>query len=390
MKILDSLPKKDGYYMPAEFAPHVGTLVIWPVRPGSWGKDPAEAQEAFCKIIYEISKSEMAFVLAAKGLKEAVQAEIRKTIGEGTQITIGEAAKGRQSRGITILEIDSDDAWARDVCPTFLTNGSCIRGVNWRFNAWGGEVDGLYASWETDDAVAKKVCDALDYSCYDAGDFVLEGGAIHSDGEGTVLVTESCLLSDGRNPGLSKEQIGQKLKEYLGAEKVLWLPRGIFQDETNEHVDNVCAFTAPGEVVLAWTDNPEDEQYKLSKACLDYLEAQEDARGRKLVIHKLPIPEVPVCVKEEEAARYEFEAGEDTREAGERLAASYVNFYFTNDSVIVPQFGGDNQESDKRALDILRRICPERKIVGIDSRIILLGGGNIHCITQQIPKGELQ
>lgn len=390
MKILDSLPKKDGYYMPAEFAPHAGTLIIWPVRPGSWGKDPAEAQKAFCRIIHEISKSEMAFVLAAKGQEEAVQAGIREIAGEDVQITVKEAAERGPSRGIAILEIDSDDAWSRDVCPTFLTNGSCVRGVNWKFNAWGGEVDGLYASWEKDDAVAKKVCASLGYSCYEAGNFVLEGGSIHSDGEGTVLVTESCLLSAGRNPGLSKEQIEQKLKDYLGAEKVLWLPRGIFQDETNEHVDNVCAFTAPGEVVLAWTDNPEDEQYELSKACLDYLEAQEDAKGRKLVVHKLPIPEVPVCVREEEVAGYEFEAGEDTREAGERFAASYVNFYFTNDSVIVPQFGGENQESDKRALDILRRICSGRKIVGINSRIILLGGGNIHCITQQIPKGEIQ
>ncbi|MGC4018027.1 MAG: agmatine deiminase [Muricomes sp.] len=345
--------------------------------PGEWGKNPAEAQGAFCRIIGEIAKSEKAYVLAEGYHREEVRRAIKKAVPKSCV------------HNIFILDIDSDDAWARDVCPTFVTNGSGVRGVNWKFNAWGGEADGLYASWEKDDAAAKRVCEALGYSCYDAGDFVLEGSSIHSDGEGTVLVTESCLLSKGRNPKLSKAQIEEKLKNYLGAEKILWLPRGISRDETNEHVDNVCAFTAPGEVVLAWTDNREDEQYELSKACFDYLETQKDARGRKLVIHKLPVPDIPVCVKKEEVDRYEFEAGEDMREAGERLAASYVNFYFTNDSVLVPQFGGDNAESDGRALEILEKICHGREIVGIDSRIILLGGGNIHCITQQIPQGDI-
>ena len=128
-----------------------------------------------------------------------------------------------------------------------------------------------------------------DISDYDAAPFVLEGGSIHSDGEGTVMVTEACLLSKGRNPQLSKEQIEEKLKAYLGAEKVLWLPRGIYLDETNEHVDNVCAFVGPAEVVLAWTDDPKDPQYPLSLETLQYLELQTDAKGRKIIVHKLPI-----------------------------------------------------------------------------------------------------
>ena len=149
-----------------------------------------------------------------------------------------------------------------------------VRAVNWEFNAWGGEVDGLYASWKLDNAFAKAFSAWQGYECYEAAPFVLEGGSIHSDGEGTVLVTASCLLSKGRNPELSKKQIEEKLKSYLGAEKILWLPRGIYLDETNEHVDNVCAFLKPGEVVLAWTDNEDDPQYVLSKACLDYLESE--------------------------------------------------------------------------------------------------------------------
>ena len=201
------------------------------------------------------------------------------------------------------------------------------------------------------------------------------------------MVTEACLLSAGRNPQLSRAGIEQRLCSCLGAEKVLWLPRGIYNDETNEHVDNICAFLSPGEVVLAWTDRQDDPQYALSAASLAYLERQTDARGRRLKIHKLPIPDVPVCCSAEDCAAYSFEPGEDTREPGERLAASYVNFYFSNDAVLLPQFGGKNQHSDRRAAAIMSELCPDRRIVPIDARAILQGGGNIHCITQQIPKG---
>jgi len=205
--------------------------------------------------------------------------------------------------------------------------------------------------------------------------------------EGTALVTASCLLSAGRNPELTQSEIEERLKQYLNVEKVLWLPRGIYNDETNEHVDNACAFIRPGEVVLAWTDNEADPQYELSLASLRYLERERDARGRHIVVHKLPIPDVPVRITEEELGGFDFVEGEDMREAGERLAASYVNFYFSNDSVILPAFGGENAASDARAARILAQLCSERRIVQISARAILTGGGNIHCITQQIPEG---
>lgn len=292
--------------------------------------------------------------------------------------------------------METDDAWARDVAPTFVISGKddsvCaeelpqVRAVNWEFNAWGGFVDGLYASWEKDNAFAAGFAEKYGYGLYNAAPFVLEGGSVHSDGDGTLMVTEACLLSKGRNPSLSKEQIEDRLKRYLGAEKVLWLPRGIYQDETNEHVDNICAFLRPGEVVLAWTDNREDPQYALSAACLSYLEQETDARGRKLLVHRLPVPDHPVCLTQEEVDGYEFEEGEDEREAGERLAASYVNFYFSNEAVVMPVFGGDNQESDERAVFLMKQWNPDRKIIPVYARDILVGGGNIHCITQQIPK----
>ncbi|MCR5526460.1 MAG: agmatine deiminase [Lachnospiraceae bacterium] len=354
----------DGFHMPAEYEKHSGTLLIWPVRPGSWGKDPSDAQRAFIEIARALSPNEKVYFLADSAHFHEAEAALK-----------GIAA---------VIKIPTNDSWARDVGPTFVSNGSEIRGINWKFNAWGGEYDGLYTDWQADDKAAAGFCDAINKDCYDLGDLVLEGGSIHTDGEGTLLVTESCLLSKGRNPELTKEEIEEKLKTALGITKVLWLPRGIYNDETNEHVDNVCCFTAPGEVVLAWTDNMSDPQYELSKADFEYLSNETDAKGRKLIIHKLPIPDIPICVEESDLT-YEFEEGEDTREAGERLAASYVNFYFGNNILLLPQFGGVNVKSDARALKIMSEICPDRKVIGIDSKAILLGGGNIHCITQQIP-----
>ena len=380
-KTMGKTPKRDGYRMPGEFEPHAGCILIWPERPGSWRNGAKEARMAFLNVIGAIAESEPVY-LAAKE-KDFMQA---KAAVEGL------VAAKENLCPITVCVAETDDAWARDIAPTFVTKEDekerLVRCVNWSFNAWGGEVDGLYASWEKDDAFAKAFAAYYGCTCYDAAPFVLEGGAIHSDGEGTVMVTEACLLSKGRNPSKSKAEIEDCLKEYLGAEKVLWLPRGIYQDETNEHVDNVCAFLRPGEVVLAWTEQKDDPQYALSKETLDYLEQVTDAKGRKLKVHKLPIPEVPVCVTAEELSGYTFEAGEDEREEGERLAASYVNFYFSNGAVILPAFGGENERSDRLAAEQMQALCPERKVIQVYARDILTGGGNIHCITQQIPAGK--
>ena len=389
--IKDNSPLSDGYRMPAEFSPHDGTIMIYPTRPGSWGKDRTEALKAFGAVYMEILKRENLYLLAdrehffeAKAFMDALIETDLEQLEDGEDADI---LQERLEDRCLILPIDSDDSWARDVAPIFVVKEKRdIRAVNFSFNAWGGEYDGLYSSWDKDDQVPAAFCDMCEIDYYDAAPFVLEGGSIHCDGEGTVMVTESCLLSKGRNPGLTKNEIEDKLKQFLGAEKVLWLPKGIFNDETNEHVDNVCAFTSPGEVVLAWTDDENDPQSEMSMAYLRYLESVTDAGGRKLKIHKLPIPEHPVLVTEDELSNYEFEDGEDVREVGERLAASYVNFYIINGAVLVPQFGGENASSDKNALEILGSLFPEREIIGIDARAILSGGGNIHCITQQIPE----
>ncbi len=363
-------PKQDGFFMPAEFAPHQGTAMIWPVRPGSWPGGALAAQRAFLAVATAIAQGETVYLLANPEDRAVVAGRVAECLPT--------------PHPIHVLPISSDDSWARDTAPTFLVNDQGeLRAVDWQFNAWGGDFDGLYPDYAQDDLVASRLTRHLNVPCYDARPFVLEGGAIHSDGEGTVLVTESCLLSQGRNPHMTQDEISAQLQAYLGAEKVLWLPRGIFNDETTEHVDNICAFVAPAVVVLGWTDDQNDPQYPLSKACYDYLVAQTDAKGRPLVVHKLPIPKKPIALTEEEISAFDFAPGELAQEAGERLPASYVNFYIANHSVVVPQFG---DEHDHLACEILKPLFPDREIVPIFARDILVGGGNIHCITQQIPR----
>ncbi|MFQ6860421.1 MAG: agmatine deiminase [Beduini sp.] len=366
MKILRSTPKQDGFYMPAEFEKHDGCFMIWPERADSWQFGAIKARQAFVEVASAIGKFEKLIMCAShkqyNNAREMLPDYVR------------------------VVEMSSDDAWARDVGPTFVRNKEgTVRGIDWYFNAWGGLEDGLYFPWDKDNQMAKKMCDLLDKDIYDAQDFVLEGGSIHVDGEGTAIVTEACLLSKGRNPDLSKEEITQKLKDYLNVEKVIWLKSGIYNDETNEHVDNICAYIRPGEVVLAWCEDKNDPQYALSKSCLDILNNETDAQGRKIIVHKIPMPS-PILITQEECNGLDHMNFEPTRTQGERLAGSYVNFYIANQQIIMPGF---NDPMDKEAKALLQQLFPDREVIQIYARDILIGGGNIHCITQQIPKGGL-
>eukprot|EP00455_Lapot_gusevi_P020596 TRINITY_DN217_c0_g1_i2.p1 TRINITY_DN217_c0_g1~~TRINITY_DN217_c0_g1_i2.p1 ORF type:complete len:212 (+),score=76.87 TRINITY_DN217_c0_g1_i2:40-675(+) len=209
----------------------------------------------------------------------------------------------------------------------------------------------------------------------------MEGGSIHVDGEGTLLTTEECLLNPNRNPNLSREQIEQYLKDYLAITKVIWLPNGLVGDEdTNGHVDNIACFARPGEVVLAWCDDPSNPQHAISVRALEILQQATDAKGRSLTIHKLHIPR-PIVLGEEECKG--LVAGDHQRVAGTVMAASYVNFYIANKAIIVPAFGDDIY--DAQAVQTLQRVFPHHTIRSVQTRDIILGGGNIHCITQQQP-----
>lgn len=363
MRILYSNPREDGYRMPAEYEPHQGCIMIWPERADSWQYGAVAARRAFAEVAEAINKSEPVTVC---------------TSFEGY-----DTAREMLSPEIRVVEMSSDDSWARDVMPTFVRNREGkIRGIDWGFNAWGGLYDGLYFPWDKDNKMARKFCDLMSVDVYDNRRFIMEGGAIHVDGDGTAMVTEACLLSKGRNPDMSKQEIEDMLKAYLNVTAVIWLPCGIYEDETNEHIDNVCTFVSPGHVVLAWTDDKNDPQYEMSMRCYQALSSKTDAKGRKLEITKLPLP-APVYMTENECEGLINFDGEPTRTTGYRLAASYVNFYIANSAVIMPAFGDAN---DDVAAEILRDIFPEREIMQIYARDILIGGGNIHCITQQIPK----
>jgi agmatine deiminase len=285
---------------------------------------------------------------------------------------------------VRVVELSSDDAWMRDVGPTCVVDDlGAVRGVDWRFNAWGGLRGGLYFPWDQDDLVARKVLEIERLDRYRAP-MINEGGAIHSDGEGTLLVTEQCLLNRNRNPQLTGAQIEALLLAYTGATRIVWLGDGVFNDETDGHIDNLACFVRPGEVALTWSDNPRDPQHRVSREALARLMEQRDARGRRFKVHKLPSPG-PLYMTRAEAAGVLTRVGARPRHARERLAGSYVNFYIANGGVVVPLL---DPRHDARVLAQLRRLFPEREVVGVPAREILLGGGNIHCITQQIPLGH--
>ncbi|HYP63894.1 MAG TPA: agmatine deiminase family protein, partial [Acidocella sp.] len=211
---------------------------------------------------------------------------------------------------------------------------------------------------------------------------VVEGGAIHVDGEGTVLVAEQCVLNENRNAAPSRQDMERLLKDYLGVSHVIWVGQGVPGDETDGHIDNLACFVRPGLVLLSWCDDPSDPHYAVSRDAEWRLQAVKDAKGRHIQVERIPMP-TPMCYTDEEAGGVDATASGMNRRAGERMAASYVNFYIANGAIIAPCFG---VETDRAAHDVLARLFPDRDIVMVPAREILLGGGNIHCITQQQPR----
>jgi agmatine deiminase len=358
---LDSTPAADGFRMPAEFEPHAGCWMIWPERTDNWRWGAKPAQASYAAVATAIAETEP----VTMGVSDAQFEHCRSLLPPS----------------VRVVELSSDDAWIRDTGPTFVVDADGgRRGVDWRFNAWGGLDGGLYFPWDRDDRVAAKVLEVEGADRYRAP-LVLEGGAIHVDGEGTVLTTEQCLLNPNRNPKFSRQEVENALLAYLGAEKIVWLGRGVFADETDGHVDNLACFARPGLVLLTWTDDASDPQHEISREARERLEAAADARGRALEVVTLPSPG-PLQITAEEAEGVDSIDGTKPRRVGDRLAASYVNFYLGTGRVVFPLL---DARRDDEAAEILRRCFPQREVVGVPAREILLGGGNIHCITQQVP-----
>ena len=356
-----STPAADGYRMPGEFQPHAGCWMAWPERPDNWRLDAKPAQGAYVAVAEAINATEPVTMAVSDVEFEHCRAAL--------------------SPSVRVVEISTDDAWMRDIGPTFvLDGGGGVRGVDWHFNAWGGFEGGLYSPWDRDARAAQKVLE-IDGSDRYRAPIVLEGGSIHVDGQGTVITTEECLLNPNRNPGLAREEIEQVLYDYLAAERVIWLGRGLDGDETDGHVDNLACFVEPGVLLLTWTDDESDPTHAISRDALTRLEDARDARGRTLEVIKIPAPG-PLLISEQEAEGVIPAAGSRPRRAGDRMAASYVNFYPATGRIVFPLL---DERFDGAAAEVLRGCFPGREVVGVAAREILLGGGNIHCITQQVP-----
>ncbi len=363
-KLLTSIPRTDSFRMPGEFETHDGCWMLWPERTDTYRLGAKPAQAAYVETAIAISQFEKMTV--------------------GVSAAQFKNARNRLPEHIRVIEISYNDSWIRDSGPIFVNNGQEVRAVDWDFNAWGGLTEGIYFPWDQDDLVPSKVAEIEWLDRYKAN-MVLEGGAITVDGEGTLITTAQCLLNPNRNPDLSKDEIEKYLHDYLGIDKTIWLPRGSLDDETDGHVDGICAFIRPGEVVVAWTDDKTDPEYDIQVEAYELLQKAIDAQGRKLKVHKLYNP-APVIVTEAETEGIDSVEGTLERVAGTFMGPSYINFYLANGGCVVPLY---NDPADKVALDTLQKLMPERKVVGVKSgREILLGGGMVHCITQQQPSAK--
>jgi len=337
--------------------------MLWPQRPDTWRNGGKPAQRAFVEAARQISRFE------------------RVTMGVNSDQF--ENARAMLPSTVRVVELSNNDAWMRDCGASFVINDEGeVRGVDWNFNAWGGLQKMMYFPWDKDELVAAKMLEIESLDRYKAP-LVMEGGSIHVDGQGSLITTEQCLLHPNRNPNLARGEIEQHLADYLNIDKIIWLPRGVYEDETDGHVDNLCCFARPGVVLMTWTEDKADPQYERSVEAYDALMSARDARGRPLEVHKIHQPD-PMRMTQEEADGLDVVDSAFSRPAGERLAGSYINFYIANEGIILPQFNDRHDEDARRKL---AELFPQHKIIGVNSREILLGGGNIHCITQQQPAG---
>ncbi|WP_043464226.1 agmatine/peptidylarginine deiminase [Kitasatospora sp. MBT66] len=326
--------------MPAEWTEHDGCLMAWPVRPDLWGDHLDEVKREYAAVARAIAEFEPVTMVAPPGH--------------------GDEARTLCGPGLTVVEIPQDDSWFRDSAPIFVLDEEGRRaGVDFRFNAWGRK----HHPWDADDRISGLLLEHLDVPAI-RSEMILEGGAITVDGEGTLITTEQCLLHPNRNPELGREEIEAELKARLGVTKIIWLPYGGALDtETDGHVDGVCAFAAPGKVVVQLPADPAHPDYVRMRANRTVLEHSTDAQGRPFEI-----------VDVTQAAFVEVD--------DVRVEVGYLNFYLANGGVVVPV--ADHPE-DAGALAVIAAAFPDRKVVGVRARVIAFGGGGVHCITQQIP-----
>ena len=328
-------PKQEGFAMPAEWSPHAATLMAWPLLADYWEGRAEDARREWAGVARAVASSEPVIMVCNPG----DEASVRDHCGDSVEV----------------LAIPIDDSWMRDSGPIFVRDDAgTVAAVSFRFNAWGER----FPSWANDDAMPAAVAAHLGVRLFEAP-FVLEGGSILTDGEGTLLTTEMCLLSPNRNPGLTKDEIERGLRDYLGVDTVVWLPYGMAGDvgpvATDGHVDGVAAYVAPGRVALLVPDDARDADHAFGRANLERLEASTDARGRSFEVEHL--------------------IGADGKNA-------YANCYIANRVVVAPLTGAG---ADERGVEQLAKLFPDREVIGVPAATIAFGGGGPHCITQQVP-----
>jgi len=295
------------------------------------------------------------------GVAEAIAAfePVKMVIPSGQASFMG----GLLEPTVDLMSFRYDDGWLRDNGPVFVTDGKSRTGLDWEFNGWGRAFDRFGQTWRKDDALPGPLCEKLGIPSRKVG-MVLEGGSVQSDGEGTIITTEECLLNPNRNPSMSKADIEATLLSSFGAQKVIWLPFGLLGDLTSGHVDGVCMYIGPARVLAQTAPDLPKEQERL-QANLDVLHSATDAKGRKLDVVEFPL--LPVGAF-----------------AGKFVTSfTYINFGFANGGLVVPLTGVKGY--DERGLGMLRDIITDRKIVGVPSPTINWAGGGVHCITQQLP-----
>jgi agmatine deiminase len=353
-------PHELGFRMPAEWEPHHATWLAWPHNASDWPGKGLFVQWVFVEMARCLHDGERIHLIVGGAREERAARAALERSG---------VALGR----VDCFRIATNRSWTRDSLPSFVVRGRgkarSVAAVKWRFNGWA-----RYRDYAADDAAGFAAAKALGMQLYAptgarGARIVLEGGAIDVDGQGTLLATEQCLLSgpQARNRALGRAGIERALAEQLGVTQVIWLPDGIAGDDTSGHVDDFVRFVAPGRVVLAREPRRGDPNHRSLRRAHEWLRAARDARGNKLEIIPLPMPE-PVSF------------------AGQRLPASYANFYIGNNVVLVPTF---DDPADRHALGLLAELFPDRRVIGIYCRDLVLGLGTLHCSTQQQPVGRV-
>lgn len=343
-------PKDLGYRFPAEWEEHEATWLSWPHKEESWPDRIQLIYPAYAEFIAELSKGEKVRInVKDEQMKAFALSFIEKTDANLAQVEF--------------YFFETNDAWCRDHGPAFLVNTQNTETpkviVDWGFNAWGGK----YPPFENDDVIPTKIGEAFNLPVFHPG-IIMEGGSVEFNGKNTVLTSKSCLLNENRNPEYSQEQIEEFLRNYYGISQVLWVEDGIVGDDTDGHIDDTIRFVNENTVLTVVEVDETDDNYELLQVNLRQLQEMRLEDGRPLNIIELPMPDAVYC-------------------EGERLPASYANFYIANKSVIVPTY---NCAKDAIALDIIQKCFPDRKVVGIDSTDIIWGLGSFHCLSQQEPK----